>query len=632
MSAARWLIGISVALVVLVVSADRLLRQISLETYRSEIDAGLSEYLDADVEVTGSIHLELLPRLHLEVEGITVGNLRGRTSSHRVEIGRLRLDVDELVLLSGVVSIEAIELSDADLYLGSGGAGQELVDLDREREATSKSGVGSAFRFEPRRARIANLRIGYDAARKRGPLLELEHLTIETDDSTSRIRLEAIGEFLATRYELNAETGSWDELLDSSLAFPVQARLETKGIDSGQSFGLDIIGGFDPVSPSHQPNTGGTEKPPDGGLLWRGHVEIGESRLDGHWEAFFSPGGRQRIEVVAHSAHVSLIDLGMLAPEGTLGRPDAPSWFDRWWLDAAALPVEILGAMDIDMALSAERISGREGFELAEVHGVIHLEKGDLEFRDVRARYEGGRAEASLRVDTHTDSPSWTFSIEAGDIDLTRIFQLLPANKREIIDGPAGRLGLSAQLSSRGVTRAAMTSALEGRVRATLRDGSLLSRYGRAVSRDFLHVTVPQFLNSNGEASARRVRCLLVVAPVRNGIASIEQFYLDTDRISVVGAGWINLPRNELDLRLIPRIHDPGLVSIAATVDVKGPLEAPVFSPVIKSLATSAARALFENAMRPVRGSLLGGLGDLAGLGGLGAATGRKDPCAATNR
>ncbi len=77
--------------------------------------------------------------------------------------------------------------------------------------------------------------------------------------------------------------------------------------------------------------------------------------------------------------------------------------------------------------------------------------------------------------------------------------------------------------------------------------------------------------------------------------------YLEGDNITVTGVGVIDLARDELDLRLTPHIHKPGLVSVAATVDVSGSLTAPRFRALKRSLGASAARALYKNALRPFK-------------------------------
>ena len=52
-------------------------------------------------------------------------------------------------------------------------------------------------------------------------------------------------------------------------------------------------------------------------------------------------------------------------------------------------------------------------------------------------------------------------------------------------------------------------------------------------------------------------------------------------------------------MRLRPHVRNPGLVSVAATVDTTGPILNPNFRAVPCSVVASAASALFRNAMRP---------------------------------
>jgi len=52
---------------------------------------------------------------------------------------------------------------------------------------------------------------------------------------------------------------------------------------------------------------------------------------------------------------------------------------------------------------------------------------------------------------------------------------------------------------------------------------------------------------------------------------------------------------------LTPQVHDPGLVSIAATVEVSGPIGSPVIRPIRRSMVKSALGALFKNVIRPIR-------------------------------
>jgi hypothetical protein len=50
---------------------------------------------------------------------------------------------------------------------------------------------------------------------------------------------------------------------------------------------------------------------------------------------------------------------------------------------------------------------------------------------------------------------------------------------------------------------------------------------------------------------------------------------------------------------LVPKVHEPGLVSLSAAVDVSGPLAAPVFSPRYSSMPMQAIRGFVKNVLAP---------------------------------
>ena len=118
------------------------------------------------------------------------------------------------------------------------------------------------------------------------------------------------------------------------------------------------------------------------------------------------------------------------------------------------------------------------------------------------------------------------------------------------------------------------------------------------------------------------VSCLLALLPIEEGVAEAETLYLEGPRITVTGTGKIDLAGNQLDLRLTPHLHEPGVVSVAATVDIAGPINAPALRPVKRSLAVSAIRGLFRNAFgTPIRPGRA-----LARRFGIGS-TETDDPC-----
>jgi uncharacterized protein involved in outer membrane biogenesis len=341
----------------------------------------------------------------------------------------------------------------------------------------------------------------------------------------------------------------------------------------------------------------------DGRLVSQNATQLGQTRWTGRWEASSSESGRRSVSAELNSERVKLVDLGIGA-EAQPEAEDTPGWLESWWSGNDALPIERLREVDLDLVLNAARVSGSGGFELRDVHTRVHLTDGRLAVRDVRADYDGGHVEAEFRVDARSEPVGWDLDVEAFNVDLTRTLAAFGDD-----DESAGSLDVSVDLTSRGVTRDQMTESLNGRAAATLQDGELVSRYARASTLDFLRIAVPDSMKLWSSEDTGRVHCLLAIARLDDGVATLERFFAESDRITLRGTGTVDLVNDELAVRLTPRVLDPGLLSIAAAVDVTGSLEDPDFAPVASSVASSAARAMLDNAMRPVRGALKHGLG-----------------------
>lgn len=336
----------------------------------------------------------------------------------------------------------------------------------------------------------------------------------------------------------------------------------------------------------------GTLRGSDERLETRGRATLGNTEFEGDATAGFAPGQRPHLVAELRSGHVHLADLGV-SPAGTV--PDAqtiPVDPAVWWHSGRPLDVERLHDVDLSLSLAVDRVTGRELLEASDLRVALELDDGLLEIRDVSALYKGGRLAASAQVNARSLDPTLTFALEAFNIDLTRIALQFQENPEY-----AGLLDLSIDLESAGRLPEDWVRNLDGIAGMMLRNGALVSRYSRAFSVDLLRVSLPGFLVEREQ----RVRCLLALFSLERGIASAKELYLEGANITVTGAGTVDLPRDALDLRLTPQVHDPGLVSVAATVDVTGPMASPRIRAVRRSLGVSAAQALVHNALRPVR-------------------------------
>ncbi len=132
------------------------------------------------------------------------------------------------------------------------------------------------------------------------------------------------------------------------------------------------------------------------------------------------------------------------------------------------------------------------------------------------------------------------------------------------------------------------------------RDSRITSRYGQMFVRKFIKVSIPEL----GNRERAPVACLLVELAIEDGIAEVETLHLEGEGVTITGSGAIDLPQNTLDLRLVPTMRDPGLLSIAVTVNATGSLTDPDFRPLPRTFVTSALRGLLSNATRIGRAAL----------------------------
>jgi hypothetical protein len=335
-------------------------------------------------------------------------------------------------------------------------------------------------------------------------------------------------------------------------------------------------------------------------LETKGDLRLRETRFQGAANASFAPNVRPRLVAQMSSPRIHLVDIG-IEPDAERYGPsaalDEPSALERWWSGGEPLRISELRAIDLDVQLQADRVSGRRGFELQDVLLYLTLDDGLLGVRRSGGSYEGGEVELELELDASRAEPTWALRAEAYGVEMKKLMSQFERGTES-----AGLLDVSLDLRTRGATRKDVVSRLGGTAGAMLRNGALVSRGARAFSVNFLRLTIPDFRSDL--QSAAPVQCLLAIFKVEDGLAEADQLYLEASDITVVGTGSVDLGRDELAMRLTPRLHEPGLVSVAATVDVSGPIEQPVLTPVKSSLGASAARGLIKNVLRPVRAVL----------------------------
>lgn len=374
-------------------------------------------------------------------------------------------------------------------------------------------------------------------------------------------------------------SGSFDDVLEID-ELEAEGKLTARDLTVvGSAFGVELPA-LGPLEFS------GWVRGSAGRIVSEGQARIDQTRFSAEWSAVFAEQARPHVRAQLTSPHVYLDDIG-LAPEyePVLPAPRVPGATD-------SIPLELLRAFDADVLLHADRVTGRGGFDFRNVSAEIRLADGRLVLSDLLASSDGGRVRTNLEIDTRARPPELAFRTNVEEMDLTRLMSQL----QEETDA-AGLLFLSADLRSRGRTVSEIRSNMSGHLQSMMRDGVLASQWARRFVANFARLSFPSILIPD----AAPVSCVRIELEIEGGVASVERLLLQSPNIIVTGQGEIDIGRNALDLRLTPKVRDPGLLSVAVSVNVSGPITDPVYSSVRRTIATSVAEGLIKNAMRPAR-------------------------------
>jgi hypothetical protein len=348
----------------------------------------------------------------------------------------------------------------------------------------------------------------------------------------------------------------------------------------------------------------GVELPSIGPVSFNGHVvgsdekleSRGTTRLDqstfaGELSGSFAGRPRPSIHARLRSDHARLSDIGIEPSSETAeSEKDDGANAESWWSSDTPLPFEWLEALDADLALQVDRVSGRAGFAIEGLEISLRLEDGVLEIPEFTVGYEAGTIRTRLHLDVSGSTPEQALAVEINAVHLTPLLAQVRQNVEE-----AGVLDASFDFRSRGGRVVEIRSNIAGTVRLVSRDGALAGRYSSEFATDFARVAIPSIMTGRSP----RFGCIVADFEIEHGVASARELFLESEKISVVGAGTVDIGADAFDIVLIPKVNEPGLVSLAAAVEVSGPLADPVFKPNYTTMPMHLMRGFVSSVLKP---------------------------------
>ena len=247
--------------------------------------------------------------------------------------------------------------------------------------------------------------------------------------------------------------------------------------------------------------------------------------------------------------------------------PDAPLYADR------------VRSMDADVRYHAASVRA-PGLPLEKVDLHLTLDHGILKLDPVAFTFPRGEARGTVRLDARPATP-------VTDVDFT--FSHLQVEN--FLPRPQGLPVMSASLEARaklhglGDTVHKAAGASSGVIAVAMPEGQIRKTFAELMGVNVLP-GLTEYLSKDPKQTD--LRCAVATFDVSNGVLKARQVVLDTDVVTLVGDGTVNLGSETIDLTLRGKSKKPRLIHVVAPFHVRGMLAAPKFSVDLKPAIAQA--------------------------------------------
>jgi AsmA family protein len=256
-------------------------------------------------------------------------------------------------------------------------------------------------------------------------------------------------------------------------------------------------------------------------------------------------GGRGTRDALAAGLDFATLDLAPLIGGGQVGKP-------------VSLRLESDPAVTVDARIAAKNLT-YEARHLADFAVTLRTRPGEIGVSDLSFAFAGGKVGASGSATTVNAGSRVAASAALTDADAGTAATALAVQPGQIAGKLDGRLILD-------MTGATLSDALK-----TSSGEAVLAMTGGRVSRDLVEraSTDLRTLFRAGEGSMP-VSCLLAIAALRDGVATIAPLRLRTPDTTLVGGGQVDLATEKVDLELKPEAGATSLLALNLPLRISG--------------------------------------------------------------
>ena len=233
-------------------------------------------------------------------------------------------------------------------------------------------------------------------------------------------------------------------------------------------------------------------------------------------------------------------------------------------LPVAPFNVEHWKAMDADVHFTGKRVVRDRDLPISDVETRIRMQNAVLALDPLTFGMAGGTVKSSIRIDANASPPEGKASLEAGGLELKRLFE-----KVNGLSDSLGKVGGDVKLLGHGKSLAAILGTSDGALRLLLTDGRVSETLMEEAGLNIANIAIAKM---KGDQQIE-IHCAAAAFTVNDGVAKSDLFVFDTENALVDINGTINLGDERVDLTLHPQTKGLRVFSLRSPLHVEGSFE-----------------------------------------------------------
>ena len=304
-----------------------------------------------------------------------------------------------------------------------------------------------------------------------------------------------------------------------------------------------------------------------GGAVFRYEAfngKIGESDIHGSL-AYVASQPRPKLSGALVSNQLLFADLAPLIGADSNTKQKARGGESKQPTDKV-LPVEEFKTerwrdMDADVEFTGKRIVHSEKLPFNDLYTHLVLTDGVLSLEPLRFGVAGGKLDAQIRLNGHTEPLEGQAKLTARGFKLKQLFPTFEPMKTSF-----GELNGDADITGRGNSVAKLLATSNGNLKMLINDG--------AISRELMELAglnVGNYLVGKifGDKEVK-INCAAADFDIKTGLATTRLFVFDTENAIIYIDGTANMATEQLDLTITPESKGWRLISLRSPLYVRG--------------------------------------------------------------